>query len=372
LIALIVVVLVLVFFAAGRATRAFHAEERDLAETWFHRGEADLKSHQPGRAIDAYRSALGYSPGNALFELRLAEALVSGKRTAEARSYLLALWERDPQSGPVNYELARLSAEDGNVGDVIRYYHNAIYGEWDSPDENRRRTLRMEVYRTLRARGASEQAEAELMALSGEAPHDATAHVEIGELLLRDGDDDHALKEFQAASAINPRIESALAGAGAALFQMGRTAEAQHFLHRAVAVNPRDAQARALAETAGFVLALDPFDPLLRNQEKSRRAARAFEAATERLRDCTDEFAARPAATPVEAPAGDELLKLKTEGRKLARQASPPALARNPDSIVTVMDFVFRAEAAATKACGPATGADRALEVIGERHGGAS
>jgi tetratricopeptide (TPR) repeat protein len=364
LIALIVVVLVLAFFAAGRATRAFHAEERDLAETWFKRGESDLQSKQPDAAIDAYRTALRYSPGNALFELRLAEALISGKRTVEARSYLLALWERDPQSGPVNYELGRLSAEEGNVSDVIRYYHNAIYGEWDSPDENRRRSLRLEIYRYLRARGAAEQAEAELMALAGEAPHDATAHAEIGELLLRDGDDDHALKQFQSASEINPRLEAALAGAGIALFQMGRYAEAQHFLNRAVATNPRDAKARAIAETVTLVLTLDPFDPRLRVQEKSGRTARAFESAMERLKDCAEELTARPAA--------GELQNLETEGQKLARQASPRQLARNPDAIVSVMDFVFRAESAATKACGPATGGDRALEIIGERHGGTS
>lgn len=362
------VVLVLAFFAAGRATRAFHAEERDLAENWFKRGESDLESKQPDAAIDAYRSALRYSRDNPRFELRLAEALISGKRTVEARSYLLALWQRDPENGPVNYELGRLSAEEGNLTDTIRYYHGAIYGVWEAADENRRRDLRLEVYRTLRARGAREQAEAELMALSGEAPRDANAHAEIGELLLRDGDYDHALKEFRAASAINPRLEAALAGAGEILFQTGRYAEAQRSLTRAVAANPRDAKARALAETVTLVLALDPFDPLLGIQEKSRRTGRAFESATERLKDCADELAART----VDTPAAGELRTLSAEGRKLARQASPRSLARNPDAIVTIMDFVFRAEATATKACGPATGADRALEVIGERHGGPS
>jgi len=307
---------------------------------------------------------LRYSPDNELFQLRLGQALISAHRTVEARSYLLNLWQRTPDSGPVNYELARLSAQEGNVADLVRYYHNAIYGVWDTPDENRRRMLRTEVYRYLRARGATEQAEAELMTLSGEAPHDANAHAEIGELLLRDGDYDHALKEFQAASAINPRLESALAGAGTALFQMGRTAEAQRFLNRAVAANPRDAQARSLAVQASLVLALDPFDPRLRFQEKSGRTARALETALERLKDCSQESMARPAA--------GELLNLETEGRKLAQQANPRALARNPDAIVSVMDFVFRAESAATKACGPASGADRALEVIGERHGGTS
>jgi tetratricopeptide (TPR) repeat protein len=359
-----VVVLVFGFIAAGRATRAFHAEERDLAESWFRRGESDLELKQPDAAIDAYRTALRYSPDDALFQLRLAQALVSARRTVEARSYLLNLWERVPDSGPVNYELGRLSAAEGNVADMVRYYHNAIYGEWDSPDESRRRRLRMEVYRALRARGATEQAEAELMTLSGEAPRDATAHLEIGQLLLRDGDTDHALKEFHTATAINPRLEAAEAGAGDALFQMRRYAEAQHTLARAVAMNPRDGHARSLAETAALVLALDPFDPRLGIQEKSGRTARGFVFAMERLKDCADELTARPAAA--------ELLTLKTEGQKMARQASARGLARNPDDIVSVMNFVFRAESVSTRVCGPATGADRALEVIGERRGGAS
>jgi len=368
LIGAIVVVLVLSFFAVGRATRAFHAKEQAWAESWFERGENDLKSKQPEAAIEAFRTALKYSPDNSLFQLRLAQALISAHRTVEARSYLLNLWEREPENGPVNRELGLLAAEEGNVADAIRYYENAIYGVWDIPDEDRRRALRLEVYRYLRARGATAQAEAELMAMSGEAPRDARAHVQIGEFLLQDGYYNHALKEFQSASEIDPRLEAALAGAGETLFQMTRYSEAQHFLSRAVAINPRDAKSRALLQTTVLVQALDPFDPRLSIQEKSLRTACAFESAMGRLKDCADKLTARPGKTPVDIG----LVSQYAQGLKLARQASPRALLRNPDAIVSTMDFVFQAEAAAAKACGPATGADWALEVLGEHHRGAS
>src|SRR6266568_6036675 len=186
--------LVLLLFVAGFATRAFHETHRDLAETWFERGEIYLKAKQADAALDAYRTALRYSPDDSLFQLRLAQALIFANRTGEAQSYLLNLWERDPQSGPVNLVLGRLSAEEGDVTGVIRYYHNAIYGVWPTADENRRRALRLEIYHFLKSHGAAGQAEAELMALSGEVSHDAKAHEQIGELLLADGEHDRALR----------------------------------------------------------------------------------------------------------------------------------------------------------------------------------
>jgi tetratricopeptide (TPR) repeat protein len=360
--------LVLFFFVAAFATRVFHATERELGESWFERGESYLKAKKPDAALDAFRTALRYSPDNSFYQLRLAQALISNHQPVEARAYLLNLWERDPQSGPVNHELGRLSAEEGDVREAIRYYHNAIYGDWPTADENRRHTERLEIYQFLKNHGAMEQAEAELIALSGEVPRDAKAHEQIGELLLANGDRDHALKEFQLALEVNPRLEPALSGAGGISFQTGQYSKALHYLTRAVAANPRDAKAKSLLETTTLVLALDPFEARLSIGEKSRRTARAFQTAMDRLKECADEREATPNSTLT----ANDLEGLYAQGVKLTRQARESALARNPDSILSTMDFVFRAEEAATKTCGRAAGADRALEVIGERRGGPS
>ncbi|PYV35244.1 MAG: hypothetical protein DMG22_02905 [Acidobacteria bacterium] len=360
--------LVLVFFVVGFATRTFRARERDLAEVWFERGEIYLKGKQPDAALDSYRTALRYSPDNSLFKLRLAQALISANRIGEAQSYLLNLWERDPQSGPVNHALGRLSAEEGDVGGAIRYYHNAIYGVWPSADENRRIALRLETYHFLNSHAAAGLAEAELMALSAEVSHDAEAHEQIGELLLADGNYDHALKEFQLALDANPRLEPALAGAGEASFQIGQYSKAHRYLTRAVAVNVSDANARSLLEATTLVLALDPFQASLSMEEKSQRTARAFQTVMERLRDCAGKPSVRLGSTPT----ANDLQNLYAHGLELTRQARESALARKPDAILSTMDFVFRVEAAATKVCGPAPGADRALEVIAERRGGPS
>src|SRR6266568_8023317 len=359
--------LVLLLFVAGFATRAFHETHRDLAETWFERGEIYLKAKQADAALDAYRTALKYSPDNSLFQLRLAQALIFANRTGEAQSYLLNLWQRDPQSGPVNLVLGRLSAEEGEVAGAIRYYHNALYSVWPTADENRRRALRLEIYHFLKSHGAAGQAEAELMALSGEVSHDAKAHEQIGELLLADGEHDRALKEFQLALDANPRLEAAWVGAGEASFQIGQYSDAHRYLTRAVAVNLRDANARSLLETTTLVLALDPFEASLSIEEKSQRTARAFQMVMGRLKDCAGKRNVMLDSTP----STNDLQSFYAQGLKLTRQARESALARKPDAILSTMDFVFRAETAATKACGAAPGADQALEVIAKRRGGA-
>ena len=194
------------------------------------------------------------------------------------------------------------------------------------------------------------------------------AHEQIGELLLADGNYDHALKEFQLALDANPRLEPALAGAGEASFQIGQYSKAHRYLTRAVAVNVSDANARSLLEATTLVLALDPFQASLSMEEKSQRTARAFQTVMERLRDCAGKPSVRLGSTPT----ANDLQNLYAHGLELTRQARESALARKPDAILSTMDFVFRVEAAATKVCGPAPGADRALEVIAERRGGPS
>ena len=72
------------------------------------------------------------------YQLNLAEALIGLKRTGEASTYLVNLWDRQPEDGLVNLELARIAVQKGQTEQALRYYHNAIYAAW--PEAIRRQS----------------------------------------------------------------------------------------------------------------------------------------------------------------------------------------------------------------------------------------
>src|SRR5207302_4549467 len=140
LVSLVLSALAIAAFAAvlGLTTR-FHSWQASLAERMYGRGEHDLQTGRAAAAIEDFRSALAFDRDNPLYQFRLAQALEAEGRFDEAESYLINLWEHQPQNGMVNVQLARLAAHRQSTNRALRYYHNAIYGIWDSnPDENRR------------------------------------------------------------------------------------------------------------------------------------------------------------------------------------------------------------------------------------------
>ena len=100
-----------------------------------------------------------------MLRLHLAQALMAADRGPEARAHLLTLWANQPGNGPVNLELARLAATEGDMTTALRHYHNAIEGAWDEAPEDRRRHARLELARFLvDLKHATPQAQAELIA----------------------------------------------------------------------------------------------------------------------------------------------------------------------------------------------------------------
>jgi predicted Zn-dependent protease len=95
-----------------------------------------LKARRFEAAVAEFRNALLYSRDNYSYQLNLAEALLGLNRTNEVYSYLLSLWERQPENGTVNLELAPIFARNGDRDNAVRYYHNAIWN--DDPDVKRR------------------------------------------------------------------------------------------------------------------------------------------------------------------------------------------------------------------------------------------
>ena len=137
-----------------------------MANRLFTRGTADLKDGHFDRAVGDFRAALLYSRDNYDYQLNFAQALIGLKRTDEAYAYLINLWEREPENGLVNLELARIAAQKGQTEQALRYYHNVIYATWPSDQEVERRDTRLELIEYLLRNKAKAQAQSELIALS--------------------------------------------------------------------------------------------------------------------------------------------------------------------------------------------------------------
>ena len=214
ILALLSVSAVVLFLAVTGLSRAYHAQQESLGNRWFTRGVTDLQAGRFDRAVNEFRTALLYSRDNYSYQFNLAEALVGLKRTDEAYAYLINLWEREPENGLVNRELARIAAQKGEAEQALRYYHNAIYAIWPVDQEVERRNTRLEVIEFLLRINAKAQAQAELIALAANIGDDLSQQAHVGDLFLRAQDYEHALAAYRLSLKANRHNPAALAGAG--------------------------------------------------------------------------------------------------------------------------------------------------------------
>ncbi len=174
ILALLSVLAIGFFLAVSGLSRVYHAQQESLANRWFTRGVADLKEQRFDRAVIGFRAALLYSRDNYDYQLNLAGALIGLHRTSEADAYLSNLWERQPENGLVNLELARIATQKGETEPALRYYHNAIYAAWPGDQEVQRRDARLELIKFLLRNNANAQAQSELIALAENLGDDPT------------------------------------------------------------------------------------------------------------------------------------------------------------------------------------------------------
>ena len=165
-----IVLLVLFVLVTAAFNRMYHKKIHVLADNWFAQGEASFQAGDIQSALIDYRNALVYSPGNTKFQFHLALALAAVGRGDEGRTYLLNLLSESPGSGEVNLALARIAARKGATSEAIRYYHAAIYGEWENNPIGMRWQVRRELSEYLLDRGEAQQAVPEIIALSDDTP----------------------------------------------------------------------------------------------------------------------------------------------------------------------------------------------------------
>jgi len=361
------------FAAVSHLVARFTANQQSRGHQLYLLGRADADAGRYEDAIAAFRAALTCEPSNSQYQLSLARALRDSndpRRLDEAESYLLTLWQRSPQDAAVNLALARVAAHRGSIEDATRYYHNAMYGVWNSDPDINRSKARIELIQFLLKKGAPDKAESELMALSTSLPPDLAAHLQAAQLFEQAGDYTSALAQYEEVLRLDPNDTLALTGAGTAAYHSGKYVTAQRYLHLAVNANPQDANARELLATTDLILHANPFHSHISDAERNRRITAAFAQAENRLTECAQQAGVdlKIPATVTTSPLSSLQSRWMTAKPDLAHLSS----AAETDLPDTIMDIVFQIEQQTSASCGPPQGLDLALLLISQKREAAS
>lgn len=366
---LLLVATVLGFAAVRHLVNRFNANQQARARKLYAQGLADVDAGKLNAAVEDFRAALTCDPSNPEYQLSLGRALRDTgdpKRLDEAESYLLALWQRTPQDGTINLALGRVAARRGSVQDALRYYHNAMYGVWNSDADTNRRKARLELIDFLLQKGARAEAQSELVALAASLPADPALHLQTAQLFAQAQDYRDALTQYEQTLKLDRNSVAAMAGAGEAAYRAGHYRTAQHYLQAAVKANPQDSHSRDLLESASLILQVDPFVRRISDAERNRRIAAAFEKAGERLTACAavKGINLNDSAYNDNANSAISLTTLAAQRSAMKPNLRRLQSAQESDLPDTVMDLVFQIEQQTAALCGEPQGMDEALLLI--------
>jgi tetratricopeptide (TPR) repeat protein len=356
------VLLVILFSATGILTRAFHKKQNALAAEWYAKGNASLAGGAARQALDDYRRALIFDPENEPYQLHLAQALAQLGRQDEARAYLLNLLADRPGDGEVNFELARLAAQTGDIDDAVRFYHAAVYGAWDTDPVAAQLRARLELSQFLVRHRENTLAEAELISLAANIPdRDADLHTQAGDLFQSIGNLHRALNEYRFALKAAPDSLTTRIGAGTVSFKLGDYTKAAGDLELANHADPENTTVATTLETARQVIASDPFSPQLSARDRANRVSAALSHAMQRAEQCSSGATKNPNTS--------SLVELSVRA-KLQQGSiwSEPNLLLHPDQNDAAMEMVFKIENAATQICGEPAGVDAAMRLIEKKY----
>jgi tetratricopeptide (TPR) repeat protein len=363
--ALLLVLLLTVFTAF--ASRMYHKTFHVLADQWFAQGDVSFHAGNAAEALNDYRNALVYSPNNPQFQFHLAQALAATGREEEAESYLVNLLSVSPGSGEINLELARSSArQKAGMPAALRYYHAAIYGEWNQNPLIMRWDVRRELCEYLLAHGTRIQTEPELIAMVDNVPITDIPRQKIAaDLLLRGQLWDRALTAFRSVLSADPRDPDALAGAGEASFHLIEFPQTVEYLSALPKDKLADPQIAGMLETSRQVIVDDPFLSGLSVAEKAARTVRVLAQAESRAEQCVNQHANPSGARVADGSAGSDLQKSIAQSAAMKTAWSERMLVRFPDRINDAMSLAFQMETAAD-VCGPAQGPDLAIALLAQ------
>jgi Flp pilus assembly protein TadD len=359
---LLVVLLLSAASVAGFfGTRAVAAWDRRLneraARAAYTSGETALSRGQPGQAADLFRAALVRDRGRRPYALALADALVKSGQSDRALQVLAAQREVAPEDAEINLRLGRIAAAAGDADQAERYYHNAIYGLWPDGQALRAQAARLELVRLLLKVGDPRAAEAELIAAGPTSTTGPFTPLSAGQLFEAAGDTARARAEYLSALEINPDDPTALAGAGRTSFAQQDYGAAQTYFASAQSHGDASTETADAAAVARLVIDQDPLAQRLSAQERRGRVHADLQHVAARIETC---------AASTSAPA---LLSIRDDIAQLLATFDPKARRREEGGVVEALEAIVRAESAAGAACGSPSAMDRALLLIGRKHG---
>lgn len=284
---LLTVLAVAFFVLTFEVNRLYANKQEQLSSSWFQKGQDALAQGKPNEAIADLRTALLYSHEDKDYLFTLAQALEAGSRRAEARSYLLSLWEDEPGDGPVNLELAHLAAKEDDVNQTLRYYNGAIYGAWPTDPISKRQQAHQDLINFLISKGMKTQARGELFTFSTETPNTLNSKLWVAQAFSRLGDDRSALDFYNAALHINRRDVGALLGAAWSNFRLGHYREALDFFTSANEIHS-DSSTSQMEELSSLIVDLNPLDSRISTTERRHRLKEAMDVADKRLQQCAE------------------------------------------------------------------------------------
>ena len=351
--------------------RTFEGHRSNLGDQWSARGRAALKDGKPEEAVEAFRTALTFSPNDRNDQLLLAQALAASGRIDEATNYFLNLWEARPGDGFLNVQLARLLRKKGDKAGAVNYYRAAIFGSWEGDGVQRRRETRLELADYLASQGDPTNARREILIAAGNAPEREDLELAFGDKLRAIGDTADALTYYEKAIQDDPVRETALERAGRAAYALGKYGDAAALLTRAVTKAKKKNDANKLAELTALVtnsqrlVALNPSRELPAVERTEHlEAARAI--AQKRMQGCVAQLSGAASGQRQDrgAPLPPDMATLRNRWASVARNDGRVALERNAALEDTVMALVFDTERETAHVCGQPEGDDALLLLL--------
>ena len=342
---------------------SYSQHQSDAAARWKRRGEIALAQGNPMAAVFDLRAALSYAPDDRSTEIELAGALADAGRLQEAAAYFSTLWEKEPGSGTINLQLARVAARQQQTAIALEHYHAAIYGTWEGDGTVRRRQVRLELVRYLIQRNKFTDARDELLIAAGNDTA-TPALLEVAGLLEAAHAPSDALHQYHEIATRRPVNVLALEGAGQTAFTLGRYRTARSYLEKAIAAGSPEHPLvnKSLVEKnlqiANAVLASYPSQQLP-ERERLSRVMRAHELARRRFSDCDDQAAAQSAPAPAEEQ--DAMDALAARWQAARPHLSVDDLATNPQLELAATQLVYDTEQLTNRVCGEPAGANAIL-----------
>jgi tetratricopeptide (TPR) repeat protein len=349
------------FFVVSGLSGFYRRELAERGVLWSARGRSELLAGRFAQAAGDFQAALTYSRNDYEYELNLAQALVALHRTEEARAYLISLWQRQPENGSVNLELARIYAKKDDVTESLRYYHNAIYAVWNGNTEAQQLAVRLELVSFLLDHKAFNLAESELIAFGRNVPEDFSLQIHVGDLFMRVPDYERALTIYQQALKLERHNSDALAKAGQAAFELGQYQLAERYLTSVIAAEPNDAHSLELLRICKLIPTMNPYN-FFTTAKRDHIVLSDFAAAGERIKSCINSSGKNSSNSSLQG--------LYARWMELKAQLDEHSLRQNPNLTDSAMDLVFNIERETSTLCGSPTGDDLLLLLIARNHEG--